>query len=62
MEENRVERRLVMRVEEIRGKAYKWNPLGVKGVQDRIVLLPDGRTIFVELKAPGEKPRKLQKI
>lgn len=25
------------------------------------MLLPGGRTIFVELKAPGEKPRKLQK-
>lgn len=28
---------------------------------DRIVLLPQGRIIFVELKAPGKKPRPIQK-
>ncbi|ADG00079.1 VRR-NUC domain protein [Clostridium botulinum F str. 230613] len=28
---------------------------------DRIVLLPEGRIIFVELKAPGKKPRPIQK-
>lgn len=28
---------------------------------DRIVLLPQGRIIFIELKAPGKKPRPIQK-
>jgi hypothetical protein len=27
---------------------------------DRIVLMPGGRIGFVEVKAPGQKPRKLQ--
>ena len=27
---------------------------------DRLVLLPSGRMAFVELKAPGKKPRALQ--
>jgi hypothetical protein len=27
---------------------------------DRIVLMPGGRIAFVEVKAPGQKPRKLQ--
>ena len=27
---------------------------------DRMVLLPNGRICFVEVKAPGEKPRPLQ--
>ena len=27
---------------------------------DRIVLLPGGKCFFAEMKAPGEKPRKLQ--
>lgn len=28
---------------------------------DRVVLLPDGKMAFVELKAPGKKPRALQR-
>lgn len=60
MEENRVENYLKKQVEKIGGKAYKWNPTGVIGVPDRMVLLPGGKVIFIELKAPGEKPRKIQ--
>ena len=37
----------------------KWNS-DSSGWPDRIVLLPDGKIGFVEVKAPGEKPRKLQ--
>lgn len=37
----------------------KWNS-GTSGWPDRIVLLHDGKIGFVEVKAPGEKPRKLQ--
>ena len=33
---------------------------GFSGVPDRIVMLRDGGIKFVELKAPGEKPRPLQ--
>lgn len=33
---------------------------GIDGVPDRIVLLPGGCMAFVEVKAPGEKPRPLQ--
>lgn len=60
MEENRVERRLKTQVEKIGGKAYKWNPTGVIGVPDRMVLLPGGKVIFIELKAPGKKLRNIQ--
>ena len=60
MEENRVERRLKTQVEKIGGKALKFISPGVTGVPDRIVLLPGGRIIFVELKAPGKKLRKIQ--
>lgn len=31
------------------------------GMPDRIVLLPGGHVVFVEVKAPGEKPRPLQR-
>ena len=33
---------------------------GIDGMPDRLVLLPGGRMGFVELKAPGKKPRALQ--
>lgn len=42
------------------GKAYKFVSLGNDGVPDRLVILPGGRVGFVELKKPGEHPRKLQ--
>ena len=40
--------------------AAKWVSPGMAGVPDRIVFLPGGRIIFVELKRPGEKPTPLQ--
>ncbi len=60
MEESRIENYLKRRVEKLGGKAYKWAPVGVVGVPDRMVLLPGGKVIFVELKAPGKKARKIQ--
>lgn len=30
------------------------------GAPDRLILTPDGRAAFVELKAPGKKPRPMQ--
>ena len=40
--------------------ALKFVSPGMNGVPDRIVLMPDGKMAFVELKAPGKKPRPLQ--
>lgn len=34
------------------GLCYKWISPGNNGVPDRIVILPNGRIIFVELKQP----------
>lgn len=42
------------------GWAPKWVSPGNSGVPDRIVILPGGRVVFVELKAPGGRPTKLQ--
>ncbi|MBY6879675.1 VRR-NUC domain-containing protein [Clostridium botulinum] len=61
MEESRIEKRLKKEIEKLGGKALKFVSPGVSGVPDRIVLLPQGRIIFVELKAPGKKPRPIQK-
>lgn len=38
----------------------KFSCPGYTGVPDRIILLPGGRVVFVELKAPGKKERKRQ--
>jgi len=42
------------------GRAYKFVSPGNNGVPDRIVILPGGEVIFVELKAPGKKPTAIQ--
>lgn len=60
MNESRIEKRLKKEIEQIGGKALKFVSPGVTGVPDRIVLLPHGRIIFIELKAPGEKLRVIQ--
>ena len=38
----------------------KFTVPGMSGVPDRIALFRGGRCVFVELKRPGGKPRKLQ--
>lgn len=62
MEEQKIERRLKKEIELIGGKALKFVSPGMSGVPDRIVLLPQGRIVFVELKAPGKKLRPIQKL
>ncbi len=59
--EKEVESRLRTQVKnKLGGMAVKFVSPGLNGVPDRIVLLPHGRIIFVETKAPKEKLRKLQ--
>lgn len=59
--ERDIERALVGMVKSHGGMAMKWVCPGWAGVPDRIVLLPGGKIIFVELKRPkGSEVRKLQ--
>lgn len=60
MSEKDIERQLVVMVKRAGGIAPKFVSPGFDGVPDRIVLMPGGRIGFVEVKAPGKKPRKLQ--
>lgn len=60
MREKDIEAYLRDQVKAAGGWAPKWGSPGNSGVPDRIVFLPGGHTIFVELKAPGGKPRPLQ--
>ncbi|AGQ28725.1 PDDEXK family nuclease [Serratia liquefaciens] len=55
--ESTIERHLVAKVKAAGGTAYKFTSPGRRGVPDRLVLLPGGRAVFVECKAPGEQPR-----
>lgn len=58
--EKKVEKYLVVRVESLGGFCVKFPPLFFAGFPDRIVLLPGGRIVFVELKDEGKKPTPLQ--
>lgn len=60
MRENVIERQLAMAVKKMGGMAVKFVSPGLDGVPDRIVLLPNKKMAFVELKAPGKKLRPLQ--
>lgn len=62
MLERELEAYLTKRVKELGGRSYKWVSPGNVGVPDRIVLLPKGRIIFVELKQPGKKPTAVQRV
>lgn len=52
MDEATVEDALYGGVEALGGLCIKLNPLWNIGIPDRLVLLPGGRVIFVELKKP----------
>lgn len=60
MRESEIERMLALQVKKMGGMAVKFVSPGLDGVSDRIVLLPGRKMAFVELKAPGNKPRPLQ--
>lgn len=60
MREKVIEKKLVTEVKKKGGICPKWVAPGFDGMPDRIVLLPGRKFGFVEVKAPGEKPRPLQ--
>jgi len=60
LREKDIESYLRDKVKAIGGKAYKFVSPGNAGVPDRVVCLPGGRVVFVELKATGKKPTALQ--
>jgi hypothetical protein len=74
VKEREIENYLVRRVREVKGEVRKVKWIGRRGAPDRLVMLPavpaltgfelvgaqPARTIWVELKAPGEKPKQHQ--
>ena len=60
MRESFIEEKLTKAVKQNGGVCWKFTSPRTAGVPDRIILMPKGHIAFVEVKAPGEKPRKLQ--
>ena len=60
MLEKYIEKKLIAAVKRIDGIAFKFTAPGINGVPDRLVLLPNGKIAFVEIKAPGRKMRPQQ--
>lgn len=60
MREKQLEHLFLMEVKSVGGMALKFVSPGFSGVPDRLVLIPDGKVAFVEVKAPGQHPRPLQ--
>lgn len=60
--ESSIERQLKRTVEgmEDRVMCLKFESPGMSGVPDRVILLPGGHTVFVELKQPGKHERARQ--
>ncbi len=60
MREKQIEQKLVKAVKAEHGLCPKLVSPGTDGMPDRLLLLPGARMAFVEVKAPGKKPRPLQ--
>lgn len=60
MREKTIEQNFREAVKNAGGLALKFTSPGWDGMPDRLALLPGGRMAFVEVKAPGKKPRPLQ--
>ena len=61
MLEKEIERRMVQTVKARGGLCYKFVSPNNPGVPDRIIITPDGRVIFVELKTEIGRLARLQK-
>lgn len=61
MKESKIESYLVRKVKERGGLCYKFVSPGNPGVPDRIIVTPDGRTVYVELKTEIGRLAKVQK-
>lgn len=60
MLEKEIEQKLKKKIEKLGCLCLKFESPGFTGVPDRIILMPGGEVVFVELKAPGQKERPRQ--
>lgn len=60
MLEKEIEQYLRKEIKKHKGMALKFVTPGFSGVMDRIILMPEGKIFFAEIKAPGKKLRSRQ--
>lgn len=60
--EKAIERYLCEVVKKLGGVCLKYSNANMVGYPDRVVLLPGGVTIWIELKSKGRRPEKIQQI
>ncbi len=60
MREKNIEQKFAHAIKAAGGIAPKFVSPGFDGMPDRLALFPGGKLAFVEVKAPGRKPRPLQ--
>lgn len=60
MRESTIEKHLVDKVKAAGGMCWKFTSPNLRGVPDRVVMLPHGRIVWVELKAPDGQLHVLQ--
>lgn len=60
MREKLIEKHFVREVQKAGGLALKVNSTSMRGLPDRMVLLPNGVLFFAEIKATGKTARALQ--
>lgn len=60
MREKQLEKYFSDQVKKAGGLALKFGPEHMAGMPDRLVILSDGRCVWAEVKAPGEKLRAIQ--
>ena len=60
MNERRIEKTLVDKIRKLGGMCLKFVSLGNSGVPDRLIILPDGRIVFAELKTEAGKLSRIQ--
>tara|TARA_R100001198_G_scaffold1670_1_gene1162 strand:- start:1541 stop:1807 length:267 start_codon:yes stop_codon:yes gene_type:complete len=58
--EKDIENALVRKVKTLGGMCEKFTSPGRRSVPDRIITLPNGKIVFVEVKNTGKKPTELQ--
>lgn len=62
MNEKLIEKKIREGVKKLGGQAIKLVSPSFTGLPDRLVLMPGGRTWFVEIKSTGKKPSPRQKV
>lgn len=61
LSENQLEEKLRKKIKELGGIALKFVSPGRAGVPDRIILMPQGKIYFVEMKSPRGEVNPIQK-